>query len=236
MTRENCACDPQVTKGVNKICSQFVLCRIRRGGGGKHYRNMLWFICLPFAFGFLFTVCTSGFYFCFISALTIPDSIIANVLRGKSEHVCSGSNGCFLGFFTGQWVTSNQQLNTTASKRIQSNKLNQITRTKRECERWHRNYWSWGNWQDQQQASVLHMACHFHSFHKENTKSVISHYLRLINNNPDMLNRFSAVTKTWGKWSRMEFSVHRIWASSAARRRAGVVWAEQRRRLTLSSH
>lgn len=92
MTRENCACYPQVTKGVNKICSQFVLCRIRRGGK-KHYRNMLWFICLPFAFGFLFTVCTSGFYFCFISALTIPDSIIANVLRGKSEHVCSGSNG-----------------------------------------------------------------------------------------------------------------------------------------------
>lgn len=78
---------------------------------------------------------------------------------------------------TGLRVTSNQQLNNRHSikkKPIQSNKLYQITRTKRECEHWHRNYWSWGNWQDQQQASVLHMACHFHSFHKENTKSVIS--------------------------------------------------------------
>lgn len=105
---------------------------------------------------------------------------------------------------TGPRVASNQQLNGSHSirqKPLQSNELNQITRTKRECEHWHRNDWSWGNWQDQQQASVLHMACHFHSFHKENTKSVISHYLRLINNHPDMLNLFSAVTKTWGKRS-----------------------------------
>lgn len=60
------------------------------------------------------------------------------------------------------------------------------------------------------------MACHFHSFHKENTKSVTSHYLRLINNNPDMLNLFSAATKTWGKWT---ISAH-IRASSTARWRA----------------
>lgn len=105
---------------------------------------------------------------------------------------------------TGPQVTSNQQLNTRHSikkKAIQSTKLNRITRTKRECERWHRNNWSGGNWQDQQQASVLHMACHFHSYHKENTKSVISHYLRIINNHPDMLNLFNTVTKTEGKWS-----------------------------------
>lgn len=100
--------------------------------------------------------------------------------------------------FSGHWVTWNQHLNTIHSikkKPLQSNKLNQITNTKRECECWHRKYWSWGNWQDQQQASVLHMACHFHSFHKENTKSVISHYLGLINNNPDMLDRSSSATR-----------------------------------------
>lgn len=127
---------------------------------------------------------------------------------------------------TGPRVTSNQQLNTRHSikkKPIQSNKLNQITRTKRECERWHRNYWSWGNWQDQQQASVLHMACHFHSFHKENTKSVISHYLRLINNNPDMLNLFNTLTKTWGRLFSSYLSLE--YGEMISR----VVWAEQRR-------
>lgn len=39
------------------------------------------------------------------------------------------------------------------------------------------------------------MACHFHSFHKENTESVISYYLGLVNNQTDVLNRFCPATK-----------------------------------------
>lgn len=42
------------------------------------------------------------------------------------------------------------------------------------------------------------MACHFHSFHKENTESVISYYLGLVNNQTDMLNRFCPATKKTG--------------------------------------
>lgn len=92
-------------------------------------------------------------------------------------------------------IDSTTKHETRHQKETRSNNPNQITRTKRECEHWHRNYQSWGNWQDQQQASVLHMACHFHSFHKENTKSVISHYLRLINN----LIWWIFATKKWGR-------------------------------------
>lgn len=94
MTRENCARYPQVTQGVNKICSQFVLCRIRRGEKnirgicfGSWVCRLLWARCLLRA--------PQGFIFCFICALTISDLIITNVLGGISEHVCSGSNGDF---------------------------------------------------------------------------------------------------------------------------------------------
>lgn len=107
-----------------------------------------------------------------------------------------------------EWHQINSQTRQEAQKRnthacTQSNQLNRSTRTKKEWELWHRSYWSWGNWQDQLQASVLHMACHFHSFHKDNTKSVISHYLGLKKNKiPDMLNLLNIMEqRRWGKRS-----------------------------------
>lgn len=157
MTRENCAFYPQVTQGV-KMCSQFVLWGIRKGKKTSPKYALVYL--------YLFPVC---FLLCVIQIFTFFSIFKVHF----NTYVCSGA----MVILTGLRVTSNQQLNTRHSikkKPIQFNKLHQITRTKRECEHWHRNYWSWGNWQDQQQASVLHMVCHFHSFHKENTKSVIS--------------------------------------------------------------
>lgn len=187
----------------------------------KHNRNMFWFIyiCLPFALRCLFTMCYSWVFFFSCCCCWWWFLSVFQYLGGTSEYVCSGSNGYFNRTAsdiksTTKHQTQHRGKKKTKKKTIQSNKLNQTTRTKRECEHWHRNYWSWGNWQDQRQASVLHMACHFHSFHKENTKSVISHYLRLINNNPDMLNLSNAATKTWGKrssWKTLQLIAVATW-------------------------
>lgn len=117
MTRESCARCPQVTQGVNKICSQFVLCRIIEGG--KHYMNMLKFKSLPFALGFLFTIRPAGFHFSFICALTISDLIVTNVLRGISELICCGSNGYFN--WTARDIKSTTKTPDTASERKPSN-------------------------------------------------------------------------------------------------------------------
>lgn len=174
-----------------------LFCAELEEGKKKHNRNMLWFIRLLFALDFLFITCASGYYSLFHPCF---NSLWLDYNKCSSEVYLNTYVPDQMVILTGTAsdIKSTTKTPDTASKKkaVQSNMLNQITRTKRECEHWHRNDWSWGNWQDQQQASVLHMACHFHSFHKENTKSVISHYLRLINNNPDMLNLFSAVTKT----------------------------------------
>lgn len=166
---------PKLHEVWTKYAANLFLCRIRRGGEKKSQDYILVYLLLwmplyhvQFRNFLLFFFFYYDYYFSFISSSEVQLNTYVLVQTV---------------ILNGLQVTSNQQLNTRHSiKRNQSNRLNQITRTKRECEHWHRNYQSWGNWQDQQQASVLHMACHFHSFHKENTKSVISHYLRLINN------------------------------------------------------
>lgn len=91
MTRENGARYPQVTRGVNKLCSQFVLCR-----RGKERPR---FICLPLHY--LFTPSKHSCFQCFGSVRLI----IKTVLGGTSG-ICSDSN-CYLN----RRVTSNQQLN-----------------------------------------------------------------------------------------------------------------------------
>lgn len=67
----------------------------------KKNRSMFWFRMSPqFALCFLFAMwkfsvgCSYRYYFCVIR-INSTDSIIAHALRGKSEHVCSGSNGYF---------------------------------------------------------------------------------------------------------------------------------------------
>lgn len=86
MTRENWACYPQVTQGVNKICSQFVLCRSE-----KNKKN-------------------TGLYFILASPISIFDMLLRpafifisqyyqiNKIRTVDVHVrgvCSSSNGHF---------------------------------------------------------------------------------------------------------------------------------------------
>lgn len=141
MTRENCAYYPQVTQGVNKMGSQFVLCWIRRGkniteicfGLSTSVFHLLWAVCLlRVVLGFLFFffpfgVAVAWRYFC------------TRMFRFK-----------WLFKMDCKWHQINSWTRDTASKkkRIQCDQLNQSARTKTECEHWHRNYWSWGNWQE----------------------------------------------------------------------------------------
>lgn len=182
MTRESQARRPQVTKGVNKICSQFVLCRIRRRK--KKQKHAL--VYPP----------VSHLLFCLLSVLLRLWLIATSVPGSTQEHVCSGSNDYF------NWVTrvtSNQQLNTRHSikKEKPSNPQSSVeSQGQRESVSFGTGTTDLGGIGKTISKQVYYIwRAIFTASTKRTQKSVVSHYLRLINNNPTMPNVFNAVTK-----------------------------------------